>query len=260
MLLTCDLNKRKSASVLKGIDADFPDDELGHRTVRTIFEVLLRTEKAVSVRALCKILTDFDSKLNTGLINSCMVSCISLMDVELKKIRGVYYLGLRSDLNERVDVADIIRNLRHDTLRTPSVTASNTIDMNYRYLSSLVKLLNIVEKVSLIVSTGKEITRSEVVSMFKLSAREYKKFTDLYSNVSTSMVLKRSGLNLSSVPKMKAIIREDLRNFKLSDENFQKIRKYSQKFQESDEHTLNRVIREFFFIQEQTKRLRRPRG
>jgi hypothetical protein len=182
------------------------------------------------------------------------------MDVQLKRVRGIYYLGLRSGLNEQVELSVISNSLLMDLLSSTSATAAKTIAMNRRYLLSLMKLLDVVEKVNLIVSTGKEITRSEIISIFKLSAREYKKFSGLYSNVATSLVLKRTGLNLSSVPKMKLIIREDLRNFKLSDDNFHKIRKYSQKFCESDEHTLNRVIREFFFIQEQSKRLRKPRG
>ncbi|MEA9392138.1 hypothetical protein SJI19_16565 [Acerihabitans sp. TG2] len=261
MLLTCDINKRKIQATLLDIDPTWSYPvEHSKLVVRAIFEIVLRCEKNVAVKALIQsLLIELPGYDERNLI-TCVVACISLLDIEIKKIRGIYYLCLRQDITSKPDLTRSYNDLMTGLFEQSSDTARKSLEMNFRYLCSVIKLLNVIEKVHLITSTGKILTKSEVINQYKLSEREYKRFNKLYTHVSTSFVLKRTGMNIISIPKAKAIIRHDLRQFSLSDQNLQKIRIYSQIFKESDEHTLNRVVREFFFVQEKTKRLRKKRG
>jgi hypothetical protein len=261
LLLTYDINKHKALASVNLISAGWSLSwEEFSLILKYTSEIILRSDKKVSVKALVSILNPIFQSCSIDDLIVCIAVSLNVMDVEVISERNVMYISLRNDVRKKPDIIKEYRILKDYFLSSESKTAIKTVEMNLRYLSSLKKMLDIVHSVQLINKSGRALTKDEVKNKYSLSERAYKRFIYLHSMVSTSLRLKVSGMKIPSISAVRAVIRKDVQSYKLSDDNKDKIRMYSQIFNESDENTINRVLRDFFCIHEQTKRLRKKRG
>lgn len=261
MLLTYEINKQKALASVALISPGWslPWEEF-NLILKHVFEIILRSEKKVSVRALALLLNPIFPSCSTEDFIACIAVSLKIMDIEIISERNVMYVRLRNDFRKKPDIFKEYALLKEYFQFSESKTAIKTVEMNLRYVSSLKKMLDVVHAVQLINMSGRALTKEEVKNKYSLSERAYKRFLYLHSMVSTSLRLKVSGMKTSSITAARAVIRKDVQSYKLSDDNQSKIRMYSQIFNESDENTINRVLRDFFCIHEQTKRLRKKRG
>lgn len=261
MLLTYDISKHKALASVAIINSQWnlPWEEFS-LILKHMLEIILRSDKKVSVKALIALLNPIFQRCSKDDLITCIVVILNIMDIEVVSDRNVMYIRLRNDFRRKPDILKEFRLLKEYFLLSESKTAIKTVEMNFRYVSSLKRMLDVVHSVQLVNMSGRALTKDEVKNKYNLSERAYKRFLYLNSMVSTSLRLKVSGLKIPTITAARAVIRKDIQSYRLSDDNQGKIRMYSQIFNESDENTINRVLRDFFCIHEQTKRLRKKRG
>jgi hypothetical protein len=221
-----------------------------------IFELLLRSGKKIIVQALIKFLESELHYNDKASAIYCIAVSLSLLDMSLFKQRTLLYCDKNSDeKNSKLSLKEIFAILIKDVGLEYSYTTHEMVEMNVRYLHGLKKLLDGIDNLCLIQSTGLELTKDEIVNKYSLSEREYKKFRILFSQVTLSLSLIKLGKSELVIPKLRIAIRKNQRLFKLNDENYKKIHHFSSLLKEYDEVTLNRVVRDFFTLYEQQQRL-----